>query len=72
MENQKQVIFYSISGSTIKKFLIVDCVIGPALYYAVKAISSSTLIGLAGSILGTEVIKKYFPFKSRKLKGNIG
>ena len=55
---QNQVIFYIIKGATIKKFIIIDCIIGTAIYFTVKVISSSLLIGFVGSIIGTEGIKR--------------
>lgn len=53
-----QVIFCTIKGSTIKKFLIIECITGMGMYYAIKIISSSVLIGVIGSIAGTETIKR--------------
>lgn len=53
-----QVIFCTIKGSTIKKFLIVECLTGTGFYYAAKIISSSVLIGMISSMVGTETIKK--------------
>ncbi|MFJ8246813.1 hypothetical protein [Peribacillus asahii] len=54
MKTQNQVVFYTIKGSTIKKFLILDCITGTGIYYAFKIISSSVL----GSIVCTEGIKR--------------
>ncbi|WP_260508255.1 hypothetical protein [Cytobacillus firmus] len=58
MKKQNQVVFYTIKGSTIKKFLILDCITGTGIYYVIKMISSSVLIGVVGSIVGTEGIKR--------------
>jgi len=58
MNIQNQVVFYTIKGSTIKKFLILDCITGTGIYYACKIISSSVLVGVLGSIVCTEGIKR--------------
>ncbi|KEK24024.1 hypothetical protein [Bacillus gaemokensis] len=65
MLNRKndQIVIHIIKGSTIKKFLILDLVTGTGIYYAVKFISSSVLIAIVGSIMGTEGIKKIPKFK---------
>ncbi|OLS34705.1 hypothetical protein BTR25_21170 [Bacillus sp. MRMR6] len=56
--NKNQVVFCTIKGSTIKKFLILDCLTGTSVYFALKIITSSILIGMLGSIACTETIKK--------------
>lgn len=58
MEKQNQVVFYIIKGSTINKFLILDIITGTGIYYAFKIISSSVLVGILGSIVCTEGIKR--------------
>jgi hypothetical protein len=58
MKKQNQVVFYTIKGSTIKKFLILDCITGTGIFYALKIISSSFLVGFFGSIACTEGIKR--------------
>lgn len=58
MKKQNQVVFYTINGSTIKKFLILDCITGTGIYYAFKIISSSVLVGVLGCIVCTEGIKR--------------
>ncbi|WP_078378774.1 hypothetical protein [Sutcliffiella halmapala] len=55
---QNQIVFYTIRASTIKKFIVIDCVTGTGIYYAIKIISASTLIGLVGTIIGIECIKR--------------
>ncbi|MCM3179307.1 hypothetical protein ACUXCC_000079 [Cytobacillus horneckiae] len=60
MKKENQIIFYSIKGSTIKKVFIIDLVTGTGIYYIVKFISASVLIGMIGSVVGTEGIKKVF------------
>ena len=60
MKKHNQVVFYTIQmkGSTIKSFLILDCIAGMGIYYLIKWISTSVLIGVIGSIVGTHGIKK--------------
>ncbi|EEL47875.1 MULTISPECIES: hypothetical protein [Bacillus cereus group] len=66
MLNRKnnQIVIHIIKGSTIKKFLILDLITGTGIYHLVKFISSSALIALIGSIIGTEGIKKIPKFKN--------
>lgn len=58
MKKQNQVVFYTIKGSTIKKFLILDCIAGTGIFYAFKIVSSSILVGFFGSLVCTEGIKR--------------
>lgn len=58
MKKQNKVVFCTIKGSTIKKFLILDCITGTGIYYAFKIISSSVLVGFLGSIVCTEGLKR--------------
>ncbi|MFD6209509.1 MULTISPECIES: hypothetical protein [unclassified Peribacillus] len=58
MKKNNSIVFYVIKGSTIKKFLILDLVVGTGIYFAVKFISSSLLMASLASIIGTEGIKK--------------
>jgi len=58
MKKQNQVFFYTIKGSTIKKFLILDFIVGTGIYYILKIISSSVLVGILGSYICTEGIKR--------------
>ncbi|MBD3109236.1 hypothetical protein IEO70_12855 [Bacillus sp. AGMB 02131] len=60
MKKQNQVVFYTIKikGSTIKKFIILDCIASMGIYFLFKWISASILIGVIGSIVGTHGIKK--------------
>ncbi|AOZ90902.1 hypothetical protein PNBC_02625 [Paenibacillus crassostreae] len=67
-KKQNQFVFYTIKGSTIKKFLILDLVTGSVIYFAVKIIYSSILIATVGSIIGTEGIKKISKFQKKSLK----
>ncbi len=57
MKNQT-VVFYSIRGSTIKKFIILDCITGTGIYYALIFITSSILVGIVGSMVCTEGLKR--------------
>ena len=58
MKPQNQVVFYTIEAAAIKKFLLLDVITGTGAYYAFKMISSSVLIGILGSIVCTEGIKR--------------
>lgn len=58
MKKQNPVVFYTIKGSTINKFLILDIITGTGIYYGFKIISSSVLVGILGSIVFTEGIKR--------------
>ena len=63
---QNQIVFYTIKGSTIKNFLIVDMITGTGIYYVVKLISTSVLMGMIGSFLGAEGIKRIPKFAKNK------
>lgn len=65
-QKQNQVVFYTIKGSTIKNFLIVDLITGTGIYYVVKMISTSALMGLIGSFIGAEGIKRIPKFGKDK------
>lgn len=54
------VVFYTIRGSTIKKFIILDCITGTGIYYALKIITSSILVGVVGSMVCTGGIKRAY------------
>lgn len=58
INTQKEIVFYTIKASSLKKFLIIDLIAGTGIYYVVKIISTSVLLGMAGSIIGAEGIKK--------------
>lgn len=58
MRKQNQFVFYTINGSALKTFFILDLVTGTGIYYAVKIISSSVIIAMVGSMIGTKGIKK--------------
>lgn len=58
MKTQNLVVFYTIKGSTIAKFLLLDCITGSGIYFLFKIISSSVLVGVLGSFVCTEGIKK--------------
>ncbi|PFW66736.1 hypothetical protein [Bacillus pseudomycoides] len=66
MLNRKndQIVIHIIKGSIIKKILILDLITGTGIYYIIKFISSSILIALIGSIVGTEGIKKIPKFQN--------
>jgi hypothetical protein len=65
INNQNQVVFYTIKGSSIRKFLIIEIVTGTGIYYALKLFSSSVLIAMIGSIVGIEGIKRTSLFSSK-------
>ncbi|WP_376774435.1 hypothetical protein [Paenibacillus eucommiae] len=58
MDKNSQMVVYFIKGSTIKKFVILDIIVGTGIYYVVKIICSSVLAASVGSIIGTEGIKR--------------
>jgi len=62
MKTQNIVIFYTIKGSTIKKFIIIDFIFGTGIYYVLKVISTSVLVGILGSMVCTEGLKR-LPYK---------
>lgn len=55
---KNEIVIYVIRGSTIKKFVILDILVGSGIFYVVKFIFASFLIASAGSFLGTEGIKR--------------
>ena len=55
---EPNIVFYTIRGSTIKKFILFDCITGTGIYYGLKILTSSVLIGVVGSIVCTEGIKR--------------
>ncbi|KQU63449.1 hypothetical protein ASG66_03315 [Bacillus sp. Leaf406] len=61
MKAQHQVIFYAIHGSSIKRFLLLDCLAGTGFYYMGKVMSSSAYVGVAASVICTEGIKRMLP-----------
>ncbi|WP_442637323.1 hypothetical protein [Rossellomorea marisflavi] len=62
MKAQHQVIFYAaIHGSSIKRFLLLDCLAGTGFYYIGKVLSSSAYVGVAASVICTEGIKRLLP-----------
>ena len=65
MKAQNQVIFYTIKWSTIKKFLILDFIAGTGIYYAFKILTSSVLVGILGSVVCTEGLKR-LPSKQKR------
>ena len=58
MKTQNQVVFYTIKGSNIKRFLVLDCIIGTCIYYAFKIISVSVLVDVLGTVVCIEGIKR--------------
>lgn len=68
LQKQNQIVFYTIKGSTIKKFLILDLFAGSVIYFTVKIIYSSVFIATLGSVIGTEGIKQISKFQKKSLK----
>lgn len=64
MYKQEQVFFYSIQGSTIKKFIIVDCLTATLAYYAIAIPTSSMLMGIIASVVFTEGIKRLVAYRA--------
>jgi hypothetical protein len=52
------VVFYAIKGSTIKKLIIIDFITGTFIYYGLIIITSSILVGVVGSMVCTESMKR--------------
>ncbi len=61
MKAQHQVIFLAIHSSSIKRFILLDCLAGTGFYYMGKVLSSSAYVGLAASVICTEGIKRLLP-----------
>jgi hypothetical protein len=57
MFTTNKVVFCSIKGSTIKRYILIDMLIGSGVYYIIYFISSSFLLGMTGSYIGTEAMK---------------
>ncbi|PQD95324.1 hypothetical protein CYL18_10860 [Pradoshia eiseniae] len=55
---QSQFVFYLIESSAIKQFFLLDMLTGTGLYYLCKFCSSSILIGMIGSVVGVEGIRR--------------
>lgn len=60
MANKKEKVFLVvvIEGSTIKRIMILDIIVGSGIYYALQWMCSSIIISMIGSMIGTEGIKK--------------
>lgn len=54
----QKVLIHIITKKTIKRFVIIDLVLGSGIYSAVKIISSSLILATISSIAGSEGIKK--------------
>ncbi|OAS19343.1 hypothetical protein A8708_26815 [Paenibacillus oryzisoli] len=55
----KQIIFfYTVKGSTIKRVILLDILLGTVMYYVVDMVASSTIIAMIGSFIGTEGVKR--------------
>ncbi|CAI6034691.1 hypothetical protein [Cohnella sp. JJ-181] len=49
---------FIIKGSTVKKFILIDILLGTGFYYAIKLVYASAIVATAGSVIGTEGIKR--------------
>lgn len=58
MKSNQQFVVYTIKASTIRNFLLVELVAGMGIYYVIKIVTSSVLIATAGSMIGSEGIKR--------------
>ncbi|MEN0642679.1 hypothetical protein MKY91_05840 [Alkalicoccobacillus gibsonii] len=56
--SKDQTVFYSIKGSTIRNFIIIDCISGTGIYYVAKIVTTSIVIGIVSSVVGTVEMKK--------------
>lgn len=66
--SKMKIIFYAIDRSTLKRFILVDILLGTTIYYAIKMLSSNMIIATIGSIIGTEGIKKLRRIEHSKRK----
>ena len=57
--NNHKFIFYTIEISKVKSIYAYDLVLGTIFYYAFKALYASEVLSLVGSIVGTEVVKRF-------------
>lgn len=56
-----QTTFYVIESKVIRKFLVIDIMIGTGIYYVCRTICANEIVGIIGSIVGTEGIRR-FPY----------
>lgn len=57
-DKNSQIVIYVIKGSTIRRFVILDLIIGAGIFYVVKLVSLSVLAASVSSFMGTEGIKR--------------
>ncbi|MNR35136.1 hypothetical protein D3C85_1529620 [compost metagenome] len=57
--NKPIIIIYAIKGSTIKKIILFDIIVGTGLYFVVKIFASNAIIASIGSFIGTEGVKRF-------------
>lgn len=50
---------HSDLGSDIRNFVLVELVAGTGIYYVVKFVFSSIMLGMVGSIVSVEGIKRF-------------
>ncbi|RKN74924.1 hypothetical protein D7M11_26985 [Paenibacillus ginsengarvi] len=68
MDKNRQLVVFIIEGSTIRKFIILDIIIGSGIFYMVKFLVSSIWIAWVSSFLGTEGIKRVSRLLKNKRK----
>lgn len=66
------VVFYTIRGATIKRFILLDCITGTGIYYGLIIITSSVLIGVVGCVVCTEGIKRVICKQIHRRTGGKG
>ncbi|WP_339816950.1 hypothetical protein MKZ15_16430 [Paenibacillus sp. FSL R7-0216] len=55
---QRPFIFVTIKASTIRNIFVLDLIAGTGIYYLIKLVTASVLLGSVGSALGTEAMKR--------------
>ena len=64
MNKQNQFIFYTVEISSLKNILIIDGVMGTALYYVFKQSTSSEIVGFIASMIGVTGIRQLSFFRN--------
>ena len=55
---RRPIIIYAIKASTLRNLMIFDLAAGSGVYFTVKVLTGSLLFATAGSMAGTEAIKR--------------
>jgi len=65
-DNPKFVV-YVIRGTTIKRLVVIDLLLGTGIYYAIKLIvASSVIVATIGSVVGSESVKRIVKSRNRR------